>query len=660
MPCRSTAAGAVAIFAAVVGVGLPLEFLPILPGVLHYASPLQALAILAELGLVFTLGASGLALMTWLTSAIANFIRPGTGTRLAAVFARVLALLFLLHSVRAWLFAIGVMTPASPLARGVWWMLVALAGCLLVLRSVWRNSAAAPMPAVVRRGVMIMFPLLAAGAVLRVLHPLNAARPEGLEHVAPAPTLAAHPDVVVVTIDTLSADHMSLYGYERPTTPRLQQLAATSTVFERFYANGNFTTAGVSSLMLGTRPWTHGAVLAPSTPTHANAAASLPGWFHQAGYRVLTVSTNPWASPAKLDLMQRVDAHVSSRPWRRACPWDADAWADSVLSPQTASILGVAGYWAPLRARLLEWAVDTGRCPPSGHFDPDQALRAARTLWDAAHNDGRPVLLWVHLTPPHDPYAPPPPFIGLFDAGPQARRVVDSSPRYHRMTAAEGQAQRARLLGRYDEAVRYVDNRLGAFFDGLQADGRLDSSLLVVTADHGESFGHNYGAHGGPELYEDIVRIPLLVRLPGQRDALRVAVPAEQADLLPTLSDLAGLPRLPDDFGIEGRSLAVAWRKEGLPARPVFAMTFERQSEAHALTPGTVAVVDGQWKLHRTLGPPASDGAGVTASRLFDVIADPAERHDLASARPDVVARLQALVDTEVQRRRVLAREPRR
>jgi arylsulfatase A-like enzyme len=228
------------------------------------------------------------------------------------------------------------------------------------------------------------------------------------------------------------------------------------------------------------------------------------------------------------------------------------------------------------------------------------------------------------------------------------------------MTAAEGQAQRARLLGRYDEAVRYVDDRLGAFFDGLQADGRLDSSLLVVTADHGESFGHDYGAHGGPELYEDIVRIPLLVRLPGQRNAQRVAVPAEQADLLPTLSELAGLPRLPDDFGIEGRSLAVAWRKEGLPARPVFAMSFERQSKAHALTPGTVAVVDGQWKLHRTLGPPASDGAGVTASRLFDVIADPAERHDLASARPDVVARLQALVDTEVQRRRVLAREPRR
>src|SRR6185503_5412426 len=137
-------------------------------------------------------------------------------------------------------------------------------------------------------------------------------------------------DVVLITIDTLAANHMSLYGYERDTTPRLDALAQQATTFDRFYANSNFTTPSTASFLYGVRSWAHRAWNIGSPPVDDVYGHNLLQAFHDAGYEVLTVDTNPCAAPAQNRLMPWVD-HARSLQIRTAFLWTywPDRWLPS-------------------------------------------------------------------------------------------------------------------------------------------------------------------------------------------------------------------------------------------------------------------------------------------------------------------------------------------
>lgn len=648
------------IVCAAIGVSLPLAFLPALPGVLMYADGLQALEIFGEMGWVFLMLGIAAALASGVLGLVGSaMLRKPVADTVALVgdvTIRVLLCIATLQGLKTWLFFAGLqavirsrlhigdlLPGAAPISLSLVWL---TAGAILgVAWFLYARRRSAPKAAVRLRVIAAVLLLASvAGLAAGAKWPLMETAVGGAAQPVRATGGHARPDVVLITVDTLSADHMSLYGYARSTTPRLAALVARTSVFDHFYANANFTTSSIASMLQGQRPRKHRVFLAPGSPSPQDAEASLLAVFHRAGYYTMAVSTNPWASPAKHGAMPHLDAHLLSDPWIARCNWDINAELGRVVSPQTAAILSQVSAWQLPRQRLLQFAIDTGRCPPAGHFDPALALGQAEALLKAAPPD-RPKLLWVHLTPPHDPYAPPPPFVGMFDPAPEARRVTDSSPLYHYMSPNEASRQRARLMGRYDEAVRYVDDAIGAFVDALQAQQRFDSSLVVVTADHGESFGHDYGAHGGPELYDEVIHIPLLIKRPGQTAGNRIAGAAEMVDLLPTMADITGVPLLRP---AEGRSLLPWLEGHDADPRPVFSMTFERQSPHAALRRGTVAMIDMPWKLHVVIGEPDLSHEPAPRVRLLRLDHDPYETEDLADKQQEIVTRMHAAVDAKL------------
>src|SRR6185437_14987498 len=146
----------------------------------------------------------------------------------------------------------------------------------------------------------------AATTALPVQPPADTGQAQLMQTATPLPVgqSPARPNIVLLTIDALSAPHMSLYGYSRPTTPQIAQFAQGAVTFDRAYANANFTTPGVATIMTGTLPWTNRALQLPVWPLTYTRRASLPAVLERAGYRTGYVSTNAIAGAAKQGLGQ--------------------------------------------------------------------------------------------------------------------------------------------------------------------------------------------------------------------------------------------------------------------------------------------------------------------------------------------------------------------
>jgi len=257
----------------------------------------------------------------------------------------------------------------------------------------------------------------------------------------------------------------------------------------------------------------------------------------------------------------------------------------------------------------------------------DATTRAALD-WIEANGDDGPFFLLVHYFDPHCVYAPPRAFRerwaepgdreGEWTFGTRPQMVAI---REGELSPAAATIRRAEAL--YNGEVSYLDAQIGRLDDGLAARGERDDLVLVVTADHGEEFLEHGGFEHGHTLYDELVRVPMVIRAPGQLAPAVVETPVRHIDLAPTLCELCDLP-LPEQF--LGRSLvSLAGGEAGAP-RPTLA---HGNMWARPQTSWT----SGGWKLI------VRDGV---APELYEVAADPAEQRDLAGSRPEELARLQA------------------
>ena len=493
-----------------------------------------------------------------------------------------------------------------------------------------RAEPLAGLLAVLRASTAVVaLAVLGCGALLMLDRAQALPQPSGVRAGAQPPS------IILITVDALSALHLPMYGYARPTAPRLAQFAQGATLFLRNYADSNFTTPSVSSLLYGRRPWVHRALQLEATPLRRLAPESLPAVLQAAGYFTASVSTNPWAAPAHLGIADRFAVLAEHRICAAANPVYLLP-ADLQIAVGRSLVGGiVAGSVVRLASALDE-------CK-QGHFDPELALSAARRILATAP-PGQPVFLWIHLYPPHDPYLAPAPFVGTFDASAQGRTRSTTNPPY--LFEARVRLDFPGVLpARYDEAIRYVDHHIGAFLDELRKTDRYDRSLIVVTADHGESFTHGYGNHDGPMLHEELVRVPLIIKAPGQRQGGKSSELSEQVDLLPTILDLAGI-QAPHDG--EGVSLVPAMKGQALH-RPLFLMNLEESPRSGALATGSVAMLDGQWKYVHYFGdirypymPPLQD-------ELYDLSADPWETSNQRALQADVAARMQREIEARLR-----------
>jgi arylsulfatase A-like enzyme len=327
---------------------------------------------------------------------------------------------------------------------------------------------------------------------------------------------AQPPNVLLVSIDTLRADHLSSYGYERNTTPHLDALAARGLLFEAAHSTSSWTLPAHASLLTGRYPSFHGledegAVLPEGLPTLAER-------FRELGYATFAVVAHVYVG--------------------REFGLDRgfDSFDDSLLEGGTRN---------PRAAEVVDRVL--------AHVDAD---------------GDRPFFAFVHLFDPHWDYAPPPPWDARFTdpgyAGPVDGTLRSLSP-WSGPDRAMPAADLAHLLALYDGEVAYADAEIGRLLAALEERGALERTVVAVTADHGEEFEEHGRLGHGHSLYGEVLRVPLILaghpRLPAGE---RRREPVSLVDVAATLLDLAGGAA---PAGAQGKSLLAAAE----PERAVFA-----------------------------------------------------------------------------------------
>lgn len=637
---RSELVGRIATWPALslLGLVLPLLFLTQVEDYLYYFRSVELLPAYGTAWLFLALLITLPTLLLWLVLRAARGARSSTARtvieRLAVVFAVICVAAALLYSVLVWMQSFGAL-PGWSLRRGLIWVALAV-GLFITLSAGGRRL----LPTLRRAAVLMT--LLGAGAALTIpLFSWHRSGHDGAAASLDARAAGVRPHILLLTIDALSAEHMSLYGAVRPTTPMLSAFAQTAFAFDRAYANGNFTTPGVASILTGTRPWTHRALQLPSWPDGETRQLSLPALLQQAGYQTAYVSTNAVAGASKNGLGGYFD--YASRDRIQDLSLCSDA-----LSSWFKYACPIAAM--PLFSELVALSDRLGGGRNPAHYDP-QLATAPALAWLQRTERQRPVFLWVHLFPPHSPYAAPAPWLGSFDPSADARRLRDTEPHWGYELSGVPDAQVQVLAARYDESVAYVDHYAGEFLQqALQLLG--DNTVVVVTADHGESFRHGYGAHTGPGLFDEIIRVPLIIKLPHQTRGVHSAALAEQIDIAPTLAQLAGV-RAPPLW--EGRSLLSATltptalqSDDAARDKPAFSMNFEQNPRFAPLQRGVIAVISGRWKLVHYLGRLHYPRMPASQDALFDLSSDPGETVNLAASEPAAVARLRAAIEEQL------------
>jgi arylsulfatase A-like enzyme len=414
-------------------------------------------------------------------------------------------------------------------------------------------------------------------------------------------------NVVLVLIDTLRADHLGAYGYARPTSPTFDALARDSVLFEGTTAQAAWTKPSVASLMTGVYVHRHGVV--SNRDALGEAQPSLAEEMRARGYQTAAFSANPWITP-EFRFDRGFDEFESGRAM------GAQLTSLYKLLRRVDRALGARG----VPANLSGWAF-WGSSGNLGNAERDRLLTDSAVTWIESRGTD-PYFLYVHLIGAHDPYDPPAEYARRFRE-PEWDGTVDRTippPRVQTVfdTADPlAEPERAALIAQYDGAIAYADAQLGRLVDALRRAGTLDRTLIVVTADHGEEFYEHRNWRHGNQLYNEIVHVPLLFRLPGRLPAGRRTDLSMLVDVLPTIVGL--VEGTPARKGLDG--LALFTQTDGRPPRAIFAEHWWFEGGTYV----SRMVRQGPLKLQES----RDEAGGQERSELYDLAGDPSEQRNL-------------------------------
>jgi arylsulfatase len=407
-------------------------------------------------------------------------------------------------------------------------------------------------------------------------------------------TIVAFQDVLVniilIAVDTLRATQLGCYGYPKPTSPTLDQLAKEGLLFEEMLATSIPTTPAYTTIYTGKHAIEHGIVQHGGEAMLDEGFTLLPEILQRAGF----------ATGAVDDL-------------RNLKPW-----------------LG-RGY---------DFYIDM----PSRLFTKGEQLVPAAQEWLGQHRTD-PFFLFLHFWDTHIPYLPPLRYRRMFyDGDPydpahdtmapvRAQRVWPIFKEMHYDLLVEAKTKRPvmdidYITAQYDAEVRYVDDQIARVVAAMEELGLTGNTALVITSDHGESLTEHgiYFEHNG--LYDQTLRVPLIIWAPGSGLQGRIKGLVTHQDLLPTLLSASQQP-VPEDM--QDRDLLALARK-GTASDTEFICTCECTWRA------AWAFRSRKWKLIRTLNPGAYT---VPARELYDLESDPEEQHDLATQHPDIANKME-------------------
>lgn len=423
------------------------------------------------------------------------------------------------------------------------------------------------------------------------------------------PANISAPNVLLIVLDTVRSFNLSLYGYGRNTSPSLDAFAAKGTTFERAFSTAPWTLPSHASMFTGLWPHEMSAdwlvPLAAEPPTLAEALA-------RHGFVPVGFSGNTNYVSREVGLAR---GFVS--------------FEDYVLTPglvfRNSSLVRVLSRNRTLR-RLIGEDDALGRKSAT-------AINHSFFRWLDRRPASRPFFAFINFYDAHRPYLPPPPYDRMF-----VPPGTEPDPRLHR-TGRPGDDQRTETTewaeNAYDGGLAWLDSQLGVLFAELERRGLTDSTVVIVTSDHGEEFGEHGVFDHGNTLYRQAVQVPLVIRRSGSvPSGARIAAPVSLRDLPMTVLDLAGLK------GVErfpGGSLSRHFRApNGEPDTLLQGVRKAiRQPERYPAAQGDlVSVTQDSMRYIRNL----STGE----ERLFDFEHDPLEQHDL-SGEPAGGVRLGAL-----------------
>ncbi len=405
----------------------------------------------------------------------------------------------------------------------------------LKIAPVWRDRR----PAILRRTL----PILGTASALLVIG--GFAWPSWQEARSRAvlpPIRAGAPNVLLIVLDTVRADHLSLYGYHRDTSPRLRTLADRAITFDFARASAPWTLPSHATMFTGR--WPHELSVDTDRPldaTHPTLAEHLARHgYLTGGFSANTYYTNAWHA------IDRGFAHYE------------DSVENRTFSVQeTLRTAAVFRRLMPFAVRLHLWKTrgDTSRRIPASE------IRQNTLAWLDAQPADRPFFLFLNFFDAHDLYEIPQGFQPRFSTADratveQANRVYfkNMKPGGDKTLAAEAGKL---LIDVYDDCIASMDEQVGRLLDDLDRRGRLRDTWVIVTADHGEFFGEKGRFGHGSGLDRGVIDVPLLIVPPrGGSGSHRIAAPVSLRDLPATIADVTGLA---NDSPFPGRSLRRAW-----------------------------------------------------------------------------------------------------
>jgi arylsulfatase A-like enzyme len=439
--------------------------------------------------------------------------------------------------------------------------------------------------------------------------------------------------IVLITVDCLRADHVGFMGYDRPTTPFLDSLASEAFVVPSAIVAGAPTYYSFPAILASRYPLALGRDvlgLAPGEP-------SLASVLKRSGYATASFNAaNPYISrqfgyDQGFDtFIDFLDAEASPRTGDTTPALNGDGWARRLnrklqeLRPRMGPLAGVYdGLYFQYCQRLASAApksLDALRPFPAADVIVDRALSWIESI-------GRPpFFLWLHLMDPHAPYYPKEKALELMGCDPVTpfrARYLNSYWNRSDLGLRGLQRHRDHIVALYDAGIRWVDEQVARLVAALRDCSRWPDCIFALTADHGEEFlDHGGRFHPPSRLTEELIHVPLLLRVPGTRKKELPKSPFSMLHLSPTLLDAAGLP-IPQSF--RGRSSWPQVREgerydEAALSECVAGCTNPFRIE-NRLGPRALSVREARYKLVLEFDPPAD--------RLYDLEADPGEHQPL-------------------------------
>ncbi len=483
------------------------------------------------------------------------------------------------------------------------------------------------------------------------LAPLARALPAELEEARTQEQ--ARPNVIVLIFDAMSAEHLSLYGYPRKTSPNIERLAGRATVYHNHHSAANFTTPSTASLFSGTYPWTHRAftlsgLVRPQVRSN-NLLQVLDSAYYQAGF-----AQNTYADLLLYQFNERMPRHLGPDSFSAAgntifdklFPNDAInglmSYDQFLFKPESRRGSLFLSILNDVRTQMARRLVDARMSDlhPDGlpdlssveiYFAIEEVMSGVQELLSSLP---APFFSYVHLMPPHTPYLPARDFRGMFSDGWTPKRK-----KRHPLATRLSEERLNERRQNYDEYIANLDFEFGKLIDHLEVSGVLEDSYLIVTSDHGELFERGEHGHVNPFLFEPVIRVPLLIAAPGQRERRDFHALTSNVDLLPTLAQITGVEQ-PE--WCEGQLLPGFGGEENTD-RSVFSLEAKKNPAHEPLTKATICLMRGRYKLIRYLGYRTYD-----EDEFFDLENDPEERENLIDAHP-AVQDLQAELDDKLE-----------